>query len=101
MALARQMYPGQSENFLSTYRLATSKRFGYFLIDLKPDTPNDKRLWPNVFEQTNKVPVAEQPYFYYSEHKAGGSSEEQIVVDPRSHLNFRNPEHCQPHPLTY
>ena len=91
--LARQMYPGQSEKFLSTYRMATSKPFGYLLIDLKPDTPNDKRLWPNVFEQTNKAPTTEQPYFYYSEQKA--SPEEQ--TDPRSHLNFRNPE--QPHPL--
>ena len=43
--LARQMYPGQNEKFLSTYRMATSKPFGYLLIDLKPDTPNDKRLW--------------------------------------------------------
>ena len=95
--LARQMYPGQSEKFLSTYRMATSKPFGYLLIDLKPDTPNDKRLWPNVFEQTNKAPTTEQPYSYYSEQKAGGSLEEQTVVDPRSHPNFRNPE--QPHPL--
>ena len=58
--------------------------------------------WPNVFEQTNKTnkaaTVVEQPYIYYSEQKP--SPEEQTVVDPRSHLNFRNPEHCQPHPLT-
>ena len=100
MVLARQIYPGQSEKFLSTYRMATSKPFGYLLIDLKPDTSNDKHLWSNVFEQTNKVPTAEQPYFYYSEQKAGGSSEKQTVVDPRSHLTFRNPERCQPHPLT-
>ena len=91
--LARQMYPGQSKKFLNTYRMATSKPFGYLLIDLKPDTLNDKRLWPNVFQQTNKLPTAELPYFYYSEQKA--SPEEQ--TDPRSHLNFRNPE--QPHPL--
>ena len=91
--LARQMYPGQSEKFLNTNRMATSKPFGYLLIDLKPDTSNDKRLWPNVFQQTNKLPTAEQPYFYYSEQKA--SPEEQ--TDPRSLLNFRNPE--QPHPL--
>ena len=38
-------YPGQSEKFLNTYRMATSKPFGYLLIDLKPDTLNDKRLW--------------------------------------------------------
>ena len=48
-----------------------------------------------MFQQTNKLPTAEQAYFYYSEQKAGGSSEEQ--TEPRSHLNFRNPE--QPHPL--
>ena len=48
-----------------------------------------------MFEQTNNAPTTEQPYFYYSEQKAGGSSEEQ--TEPKSHLNFRNPE--QPHPL--
>ena len=97
--LARQMYPGQSEKFLNTYRMATSKPFGYLLMDVKPDTLNDKCLWPNVFQQTNKLPTAEQPYFYYSEQKASGSSEEQTEVDLRSHLNFRNPENCQPHIL--
>ena len=35
---------------LSTYRISTSKPFGYLAIDLKPDTRNDKRLWPNGFE---------------------------------------------------
>ena len=54
MVLARQMYPGQSEKFLSSYKMATSNFYGYLAIDLKPDTPNDKRLWPNVFEQTSK-----------------------------------------------
>ena len=71
MVLARQMYPGHSEQFLSTYRAATSKPFGYLLIDLKPDTPNDKRLWPNVFKQKNwhALPKGgnEQPYFHYLE----------------------------------
>ena len=51
-----------------------------------------------MFEQTNKVPTVEQPYFYYSEQKP--SPEEQTVVDPRSHLNFRKPGHCQSYPLT-
>ena len=79
--------------------MATSEPFGYHLKDLKPDIPIDKRLWPNVFQQTNKLPTTEQPYFYYSEQKAAGSSEEETEVEPRSPLNFRNPEHCQPHPL--
>ena len=98
MVLARQMYPGQREKFLNAYKMATSKPYGYLAIDLKPDTPNDKCLWPNVFEQTNKVPTVEQPYFYYSEQKP--SPEEQTVVDPRRHLNFRKPGHCQSYPLT-
>ena len=50
-----------------------------------------------MIQQTNKLPTAEKPYFYYSEQKALGSSEEQ--TEPRSHLKFRNPENYQPHPL--
>ena len=96
MVLARQMYPGQSEKFLSSYKMATSKPYGYLAIDLKPDTPNDKRLWPNVFEQTSKAPTAEQPY--YSEQKT--SPEEQTVEDLASDPNFRKPGHCQSYPLT-
>ena len=92
MVLAREMYPGQSEKFLSSYKMATSKPYGYLAIDLKPDTPNDKCLWPNVFEQTNKAPTAEQPY--YAEQKP--SPEEQItVVEPASDPYFRKPGHCQ------
>ena len=78
--------------------MVTSKPYGYLAIDLKPDIPNDKLLWPNVFEQIIKAPAVEQPYFYYSEQKP--SPEEQTVVDPRSHLNFRKPGHCQSYPLT-
>ena len=44
MVLARQMYPGQSEKFLSAYKMATSKPYGYLTFYLKPDTPNDRRL---------------------------------------------------------
>ena len=50
------------------------------------------------FEQTNKAPTAEQPYFCYSEQKP--SPEEQTVVDPASDPNFGMPGHCQSYPLT-
>ena len=85
------MYPGQSEKFLSAYKMDTSKPYGYLAIDLKPDTPKDKCLWPNVFEQTNKAPTD-------SEQKT--SPEEKTVVDPASDPNFRKPGHCQSYPLT-
>ena len=41
----------------------------------------------------------QKPYFYYSEQKAGGSPEEQTVINTRSRLNFRNPELSQLYPL--
>ena len=45
------MYPGQSEKFLSAYKMVTSKPYRYLAIDLKPDTPNDKHLWPKVLSR--------------------------------------------------
>ena len=88
------------KGFLSTHRMATFRPFGYLAVDLKRDTPNDKRLWPDVFEQTNVVPTAKQPYFYYSEKKTSGCPEEQTVVEPypASDLNFSKPGHCQSYP---
>ena len=94
MALARQLYPGHSEHFLSTYRAATSKPFGYLLIDLKPDSPNDKRLWPNVFKQTNRHEIPkgggnEQPYFYYLEQNMG------IQLELKPEQKIRPGESCR------
>ena len=48
MVLARQMYPGNSQQFLKTYKQATEEPYGYLLVDLKPDTPDKQRLQANV-----------------------------------------------------
>ena len=86
--LARQMYPGQSEQFLNTYRMATSKPFGYLLIDLKPDTSNDKRPWPNVFHQTNKLPTAESHIsIIQSRRQAPKNKQTQEVIPISETLN--------------
>lgn len=47
--LARQMYPGKSKFLVEAFKDATSKPFGYLLLDLKPDTEEKYRVRTNVF----------------------------------------------------
>jgi hypothetical protein len=47
-ALARQVYPTNMRFMLESYENATSRPFGYLLIDLKPDTPDELRLRTNI-----------------------------------------------------
>ena len=47
--LAKQMYPGNLGYMRDSYMDATSKPFGYLMIDLKPDTPELLRLRTDIF----------------------------------------------------
>jgi hypothetical protein len=47
--LAKQMYPGNTKFMVEAFRDATSKPFGYLLIDLKPQTDDQIRLRTNIF----------------------------------------------------
>ena len=53
--LASQMYPNRMNFLLSAYEDATSVPFGYLLLDLRPDTPDDLRVRTNVFDSRNQV----------------------------------------------
>jgi len=44
MTLARHMYLGHSDKFMKTFAKATKNPYGYLLVDLKPFTPEDKRV---------------------------------------------------------
>lgn len=44
MTLARQMYPGETDKFMKMFVKATKNPYGYLLLDLKPFTPENKRL---------------------------------------------------------
>jgi hypothetical protein len=44
MTLARQMYPENPQYVLRHFKEATSKPYGYLLIDLKPTTPEHLRM---------------------------------------------------------
>ena len=47
--LAKQMYPGNVKFLQQSYNDATSKPYGYLLIDLKPETPEEIRLRTSIF----------------------------------------------------
>jgi len=49
-ALARQMHPNKKEclHFLEAYKDATSAKYGYLLVDLRPETEDKFRLRTNV-----------------------------------------------------
>ena len=47
--LGKQMYPGNMKFLQQSYNDATSKPYGYLLVDLKPDTPEEIRLRTNIF----------------------------------------------------
>ena len=46
--LARQMFPNQSKYFIESYNDATTKPFGYLLIDFKSTTPDILRLRTDI-----------------------------------------------------
>lgn len=47
--LARQMYPGSGKFLIEAFKDATSKAYGYLLIDLKPQTDERVRIRTNIF----------------------------------------------------
>ena len=51
MTLARQMYPGNPQNLLKHFQGATSRPYGYLVIDLKPFTPEHLRMRTDVFDK--------------------------------------------------
>jgi hypothetical protein len=43
------MYPGKGHFLIEAFKDATSKAFGYLLIDLKPDTDEKYRVRTGIF----------------------------------------------------
>lgn len=53
--LQKQSFPGKSKYFLESYSHATSTNYGYLIIDLTQDTPDELRLSSNlVFNKSIK-----------------------------------------------
>jgi len=54
--LARQAYPKDSQSLYDSYRYATTKPHGYFILDFSQDTDDKLRFRTNVFP--DEYPVA-------------------------------------------
>ena len=62
--IARDMFPTNWRAFLRKYHEATSKPFGYLLIDFKQETPDDQRIITDIIPEYNdhnqhKLPIKE------------------------------------------
>ena len=45
------MYPGRSHDFLQKFEEVAKEPHSYLVVDLKPETPEWRRLCTNVFEK--------------------------------------------------
>ncbi|KAL5014619.1 hypothetical protein ScPMuIL_008889, partial [Solemya velum] len=55
-----QMYPGKPKLLLDKYVTHTKRPLGYLLVDLKPDTPETRRLLTKVFpDEKEESPLGE------------------------------------------
>jgi hypothetical protein len=45
------MYPGRSHDFLQKFEEVAKEPHSYLVVDLKPETPEWRRLCTNVFEE--------------------------------------------------
>ena len=53
--LARQIYPRNSAYMLEAFKDATSRAYGYLLIDLRQETPTELRLRTSIFPTERHV----------------------------------------------
>ena len=52
--LARRIYPSTSAMFMKRFEEATSRPYGYLVIDLKSSTSEQDRLQTDIFESTDQ-----------------------------------------------
>lgn len=55
--LTQQAFAGNVSNVWESFQDATSKQFGYLVIDLHLPTPNIQRLGTNILSGTHSYPV--------------------------------------------
>ena len=58
--LARDMFPTRWKAFMDKYEKATSRPYGYVLIDFKQATPDDNRVVTDIFNINYHKPIVQQ-----------------------------------------
>lgn len=62
MTLARQMYPDNPQHLLRHFKEATSKPYGYLLVDLKPTTSEHLRMRIDVLNPIKQLETENVPH---------------------------------------
>ena len=57
--LARDMFPTNWKSFMKIYQEATSKPYGYLLIDFKQETPDSRRVVTDIIPTKKKISVSQ------------------------------------------
>lgn len=68
LTLSRQMYPENPQHLLRHFKEATSKPYGYLLIDLKPTTPEHLRMRTNIMNTIKLKSTERLGHFRESRH---------------------------------
>ena len=97
MVLGRQMYPDRSNYFMKHFAKATKHPYGYLMIDLKPFTPESKRLKCSsaikILTNQNAEPGTEtikEGQVPTSHHSAVGTQTNHIVEQDKTPDYFEN-----------
>ena len=53
--LSKQIFPGRQKYLIDAYRDATSEKYGYLIVDLSPECPDDMRLRSKIFPEDFQV----------------------------------------------
>ena len=75
--LARRIYPSTSAMFMKRFDQATSRPYGYLVIDLKSSTSEQDRLQTDIFESADQIPF-EPPDVETLSNDADASSVESL-----------------------
>jgi hypothetical protein len=64
LCLAGQTHPGDTQYFMDAYKDAISIPYGYLVVDLKPDTPDEFRLRTRILP-SESIKGLFSPIIYY------------------------------------
>ncbi|KAK3106557.1 hypothetical protein FSP39_022526 [Pinctada imbricata] len=84
MTLARQMYPGNPQHLMRHFKNATSKPYGYLIIDLKPFTAEHQRLRTDIFDQSDDQ---KDPTCQFEDHTDQINKDDQKDMDYSEHIS--------------
>ncbi|KAK3092712.1 hypothetical protein FSP39_006378 [Pinctada imbricata] len=84
MTLARQMYPGNPQHLIRHFKDATSKPYGYLVIDLKPFTTEHQRLRTDIFNQSDDQ---KDPICHFEDHSDQINRDDQKGPDHSENIS--------------